>query len=449
MSAYEDGSPPLVAIGSLFSGVGGCDLGLERAGHCVLWQVEYDKQARSVLRKHWPNVDIYEDVRDVGAGELSPVDLICGGFPCQDLSVAGRRAGLDGDRSGLWFEFHRIVRELRPRWVLIENVPGLRSSDGGRDLAVVVRGLAELGYVGAFRSLDSQYFGVAQRRERIFLLACRDLGDGCPAEVLAIPEGVSGHPAPSREAREVVAGTLGSGANRTGGNRFGRGDLDTSGAYPLANTPPTKYRGDPHEGTDTLVASPVFRKAQKAHNPEDGERWEEAEHSGTLAGHGTTTGEIALAFKPSHYTRGKDGAPNEVMPPLSADADKGDQDPLVMISARGGAQQDEFVGHDGITGALAHSSNSHGGHHQPKVFGGAVPRRLTPIECERLQGFPDNWTRYGVTDEGEEIELADSPRYRMMGNAVTVNVAEWIGRRLAVCEAMGYRSLITTEVTDE
>jgi len=157
-------------VGSLFSGVGGFDLGLERAGHEIVWQVEFDKQCRSVLRHHWPNADLYEDVNNVGRATLAPCDILCGGFPCQDLSVAGGRKGLAGERSGLWGEFHRIIGELSPTWLLIENVPGLLSSNEGRDMAVIVHGLEELGYGWSYRILDSQYFGVPQRRRRVFIV---------------------------------------------------------------------------------------------------------------------------------------------------------------------------------------------------------------------------------------------------------------------------------------
>src|SRR5690606_26245866 len=193
-------------VGSLFSGVGGFDMGLEAAGMRVAWQVEIDPQARAVLRKHWPDVDLHEDVRNVGSANLAPVDLICGGFPCQDLSVAGRRAGLAGERSGLWWEVHRILGELAPRWVLVENVPGLLSSNGGRDLATVLHGLGQLGYWWTFRVLDLQHFGVPQRRRRVFIVG--HLGAPCPPEVLFEPESVQGHPAPGREAGARVAGSL-------------------------------------------------------------------------------------------------------------------------------------------------------------------------------------------------------------------------------------------------
>ena len=114
-----------LTFGSLFAGIGGMDLGLERAGMQCKWQVEINPYAQKVLAKHWPHVDRFEDVRAVGARELAPVDLIAGGFPCQDISHAGLRAGIDGERSGLWSEFARLVRELRPRYVLVENVAAL------------------------------------------------------------------------------------------------------------------------------------------------------------------------------------------------------------------------------------------------------------------------------------------------------------------------------------
>src|SRR5688572_14262480 len=129
-------------FGSLFAGIGGIDLGLERAGMKCAWQVELDPFCRRVLAKHWPDVARYEDVREVGAHNLEPVDLIAGGFPCQDISNAGKRAGIDGERSGLWSEYARIVRELRPRYVLVENVTALL----GRGIGRVLGDLAALDF---------------------------------------------------------------------------------------------------------------------------------------------------------------------------------------------------------------------------------------------------------------------------------------------------------------
>lgn len=209
---------------SLFSGVGGFDLGLERAGMDITVQVEVDKFCQQVLRRWWPGVELYDDVRKVGADELGGGDLICGGFPCQDLSVAGNREGLSGERSGLFYEFMRVVRETRPTWVLIENVPGLLSSNGGRDMGAVLGTLAELGYGYTYRVLDTQYFGPPQRRRRLFIVA--HSSGVCPPEVLFEPEGVPWDSAPSREPGEgtthPTSGSLaasGRGTARVGESR--------------------------------------------------------------------------------------------------------------------------------------------------------------------------------------------------------------------------------------
>ena len=356
-------------VGSLFSGIGGLERGLELAGMEVAFQAEYDKQARSVLRHRWPNVDIYEDVKDVGfdkrrpsaaagsrdrrgdahsgsgGGEgsqraihsagsvkgeagrgratLAPVDLICGGFPCQDYSVAGKRGGLVGDRGALWWEMHRAVAECRPTWVIGENVPGLLSSNGGADFLAIIKSLVQLGYGVTWATLDSQYFGVAQRRRRLFIVGH---SGGVPRpEILALSEGLRGHPAPSREAGERADACLGV---RSASGHDERGDLSSN---------------------IRVMAS------------------------------ASMNAEIAEGFSPTLTTL-----------------------------------------HDGPP--IAFTSGAHGA----QWVGSSVPRRLTPIECERLQGFPDDWTRY--YHDGKRV--ADGPRYRMLGNAVTVNVAEWIGRHI-------------------
>lgn len=155
-------------FGSLFAGIGGFDLGLERAGMVCKWQVENDPFCNKVLEKHWPHVKRYGDIRYIG-DDLEPVDLICGGFPCQDVSLAGKRAGIkEGTRSGLWFEYSRIIRLLRPRYVLVENVPGLLGNGFGR----VLGDLAESGYDAEWDCIHPRTFGSPQRdRTRLFLMA--------------------------------------------------------------------------------------------------------------------------------------------------------------------------------------------------------------------------------------------------------------------------------------
>jgi DNA (cytosine-5)-methyltransferase 1 len=159
-----------VTYGSLFTGIGGLDLGLDRAGLTCRWQVENEPYAGKVLEKHWPGVKRYGDITAVNGRELEPVDLICGGFPCQDLSQAGKRIGIEGTRSGLWFEYARIVGLVRPLYVLIENVPGLLVPGAMRR---VVGELARLGYVGCYRSLRASEFGASHLRKRVFIVAYR------------------------------------------------------------------------------------------------------------------------------------------------------------------------------------------------------------------------------------------------------------------------------------
>jgi site-specific DNA-cytosine methylase len=159
-----------MTFGSLFAGIGGIDLGLERAGMQCQWQVENDPFCTRVLRKHWPNVKRYSDIRDCGP-ELERVDVIAGGFPCQDLSQAGKRTGIEGDRSGLWFEFARLIGILGPRVVLIENVPGLLDH---RAMPRVIGELARMRYVGCWFRLRAADFGAAHLRKRIFIVAYRE-----------------------------------------------------------------------------------------------------------------------------------------------------------------------------------------------------------------------------------------------------------------------------------
>tara|TARA_R110000824_G_C15107828_1_gene666879 strand:+ start:67 stop:912 length:846 start_codon:yes stop_codon:yes gene_type:complete len=156
-------------VGSLFSGIGGFDLGLERAGHEIIWQVEKDPYCRKVLAKHWPDVPCHSDVHDVGAHNLEEVDVICGGFPCQPVSVAGKQLAQDDER-WLWPEFARIIRELRPRHILVENVPGLFI----RGLGNVLGDMATLGYDAEWGCVSAASVGAPHLRSRVFVVAHRE-----------------------------------------------------------------------------------------------------------------------------------------------------------------------------------------------------------------------------------------------------------------------------------
>ena len=179
---------------SLFAGVGGFDLALERNGVKVVASVEIDKKASAVLAQHFPNSKLFGDITEVTGEQLIAAGfdprngIITGGFPCQDLSVAGKRSGLAGKRSGLFWEICRLLDETRAQNFILENVPGLLSSNNGRDMAAVIEALVERGYGIAWRVLDAQYFGVPQRRKRVFIVGCLGDGGGTPAQILALSE---------------------------------------------------------------------------------------------------------------------------------------------------------------------------------------------------------------------------------------------------------------------
>jgi DNA (cytosine-5)-methyltransferase 1 len=156
-----------MTAGSLFAGIGGFDLGFERAGFDVRWQVEINAYCRAVLRKHWPDARRYADVRRVGAANLETVDVICGGFPCQDVASNGTKRGLDGAKSGLFYEMVRVVRELRPRYVVLENVADLLV----RGMGTVLGELAAIGYDAEWECLPAAVFGLPQPRWRVFIVA--------------------------------------------------------------------------------------------------------------------------------------------------------------------------------------------------------------------------------------------------------------------------------------
>jgi DNA (cytosine-5)-methyltransferase 1 len=393
-------------FGSLFSGIGGFDLGFERAGMTPAWQCEIDKAASGVLNRHWTNVPNIGDVRDVRRNTVGSVDVLCGGFPCQDVSIAGKRAGLAGERSGLWFEFARVIDELGPRTVVIENVPGLLSSNDGRDFAVILSGLVQFGYGVCWRVLDAQYFGVPQRRRRVFIVG--SLGDGRAAEILFERESMSGNIAPSREAGEGftgIAGTLsanGGGLDRPAGNA---NELDF--CVPI--------------GIDSeLNADENMIGAIRSHQSGGSELYVAAFQQNTrdevrlIGGDGQIVGALSsqAGMKQQNYVMAHGQANAEIVSDGSPSLTRNHEAPILINLVNSGANQNNVKQAD-VMDTLDTWA-------QFAVQRTAGIRRLTPTECERLQGFPDGWT----------AGQADTARYRQLGNAVAVPVAEWLGKRI-------------------
>lgn len=405
-------------VGSLFSGVGGMDYGLHRAGFTHRFFAESDEWRRGVLAHHWPGVPIYDDVRAVGEptgraatnGGGASVDgwgweagagLLCGGFPCQDVSVAGRRAGLAGARSGLFHEFARIIGALRPGWVLVENVPGLLSSNGGRDFGVVLGTLADLGYGVGWRVLDSRFFGVPQRRRRVFIIGTVAGDDpraaaGRAGEVLAVGTRCPGHPPAGHQAGPDVAPTLGAsvGGGRGWDANPDRTALITDRECDAVSDGAGRRSCGPEAAARTTVrvAAPLSHGSNPNSNAA-GRRREDDENlvAGPLGG-------------------GNDGAGRR------SEDDPSLVYPLARRGRDGGSELE--VGEAGIYNALR--AGDGGSSRLNQVMIGMGVRRLTPRECERLQALPDDWTAHG----------ADSRRYAALGDAVTASVAEFIGRRI-------------------
>ena len=196
---------------SLFAGVGGFDLAMERNGVEVVANVEIDKACQSVLAKHFPNAKQFSDITDVKGSDLIEAGfepsrgIITGGFPCQDLSVAGKRAGLVGERSGLFWEIARLIEETKTEWFILENVPGLLTSNKGKDFGVVIGTMADIGYSLAWRVLDAQHFGVPQRRRRVFIVGRRTGNELSAAEVLFKSEGLRRNTTQSKQTRQDIA----------------------------------------------------------------------------------------------------------------------------------------------------------------------------------------------------------------------------------------------------
>jgi DNA (cytosine-5)-methyltransferase 1 len=205
---------------SLFAGVGGFDLGFERAGMTCVGQVEIDKHARKVLELHWPDVPKHDDVRTAKGwadeqGLVGNVDVVCGGFPCQDLSVAGKRAGLAGERSGLFYDALAFATHVKAKIIILENVAGLLSSNSGRDFGTVLVELANAGYSNIeWRLLDSQFFGVPQRRRRIFIVA--SLGTESFRPILTERKGSAGDFTPRESQRKATTRTAAKSIDNSG-----------------------------------------------------------------------------------------------------------------------------------------------------------------------------------------------------------------------------------------
>ena len=535
---------------SLFSGVGGFDMGLENAGMQTVFQCEWDKHANTILHKHWPTVPKWEDVSTLTGKHIlahAPViDVVAWGSPCQDLSVAGKRAGLEGGRSNLFHEGIRIIKELRketngqyPRISIWENVYGALNSNKGEDFEAILKEMVEAGsLLCEWRVLDAQYFGVPQRRRRVFVVAVFDsaTANRCPDPLLPVSEGLRWNPATRPATRQdstnTASASIGSGSAILGSDIVG--SLNTSDAKMISN----QYVNENKCVVET------FTKSRRAQSATDNETWVEGKPAPTLnsfdqgdvrattaivfensyrdgariandnvtqtlsakmgTGGGNTpmlaqepimfdttysaqfsmaadasistikvkgTSGVAysiqepLVFQPGTMIRLNGGVWDGVVPTLRAEAKRGDNEPHITYSIQDGREIEKNQNGLGVadegapaytidqTGAQAvaygiqgtmigrQDHNGPGGQGITKPDGAMytltktdvhavattmVVRRLTPLECERLMGWPDDHTRY----KADGTEQTDGHRYKQCGNGVASPVAQWIGEQL-------------------
>jgi DNA (cytosine-5)-methyltransferase 1 len=420
---------------SLFAGIEGFGLALEEAGWQCHTRVEIDDYCNRVTRGWIPFGREKRDVRRTAGGRFQRVGLVCGGFPCQDLSVAGKRKGLAGKRSGLFHEMVRIVAEARPRWLLWENVPGLLSSDEGRDFWRVNAALAEVGYFGAWRVLDSQYFGVAQRRRRLFgLYAEGDTGARRAAAVLLESEGGGWNPKAGGGAGQGDRGSPAGGVEGAGGE----GDVSKA-----LNCHKSEQVNDPSFATIVPVANTL--QASMGHHGHSSPRGDGQDNivvsplgmSGHNGGMMPNTDAVAGGHLVTAFTQDAGGRLRETSGGgLSQSLESQDDLSYALTNPGGG-------GRTNCGQILAPCLNSGGndggfrtepGQHLVEEQAGTV-RRLTPTECERLQGFPVGWTIPRDKWTGWTLPKGlDSARYRALGNAATTNVIYWIVLRINMAE---------------
>ena len=326
----------------------------------------------AVLKHHYPDTPNWGDMTKFKEWPDVSIDLLCGGTPCQSFSVAGLRKGLDDPRGNLMLTFGAIAAKYRPQWLVWENVPGVLSSNGGRDFGSFLGMLGQLGYGFAYRIHDAQFHGVAQRRRRVFVVGC--LGDWrSAAAVLFERHSLQGHSAPSRKTGQEITGTLG--ARTTAGGGFG-GDFETTGGLRAVETLCTNSQQWPAETAET---------------------------AGTLDAHFGDK----MGLENQHVNAGC---------PLFVPAISQYGEVAGALTARHDSSPCADRGQNIVAGAI-----------NPTAVAMATQvRRLTPEECEALQGFPRGYT--DIRPKGKPTK--DGPRYKALGNSWAVPNVRWIGERI-------------------
>lgn len=437
-------------MGSLFSGIGGFEIAAQWNGAKVLWQSEIEPWAVQLLETRFPNARQLGSVTDIDGAEIEPVDIITFGSPCQDMSVAGKRAGLDGERSGLFRQAMRIIREMReatngeyPKYIIWENVPGAFTSNKGNDFRTVLEEITETeipmpdsgrwaatGVVRggkcdvSWRTLDAQYWGVLQRRKRIYLVA--DYRAKRSAEILFKPESVSRYPAPCGESRKGATSDIKSGTGTTG-DGVSDDVCYTLTAFDVHGVcAPIAILND--QGGDDIPRTFIPAIMLESHPNDSRIKVDESGQCQTLTGQmGTGGGNVPLVMIPVYTLDCRNIKANEgVSGTLQVNGSSlNSQNPVYIPVA-------VFQGQASPSAELSYSENISPTIQctkQADVLTLAlaeltyIVRRLTPSECAKLQGFPADWHEGVINEKGRQ--MPDSAAYKGYGNAVATVCAEY------------------------
>ena len=407
--------------GSVCSGVEAATVAWKGLGLKPQWFSEIEKFPSAVLKHHYPDVLNYGDMTKFKEWpDDRSIDLFVGGTPCQSFSVAGLRKGLDDPRGNLMLTYLAIAAQYRPKWLVWENVPGVLSSNKGRDFGTFIGALGQLGYGYAYRVLDAQYYGVAQRRRRLFVVGY--LGDWRrAAAVLFERESLSGHPAPCRQKREETAETVTTRSGNGGGGGLGtdeacNGYLQSTWPATVASTLNAAF-GEKQGLEDQHINSgaPLFVPASTGPLTAGmckGPRGTEAIESNHILALGAQNSSAQGLSASEHITPALDKSKT---PAVSTHSVAGT---MLLRNTSGG-----------FSNSIDHAAAGYMAMQDMQV------RRLTPKECERLQGFPDSYTQIPYRNKPAE-NCPDGPRYKAMGNSMAVPVMRWIGERIKMVEKL-------------
>lgn len=373
------------------TGIGAFECAANSVGWDAVFSSEIAPFPCKVLKHHYPNTPNIGDMTKINGKEYTgTIDVICAGTPCQSFSVAGLRAGLDDDRGNLSFEFCRLVGEIRPKWFVWENVPGVLSSNKGRDFGAIIGAMVQLGYGIAYRILDAKYFGVPQQRRRVFVVGHSSGDWRKSAQVLFEQTGGGGHTTEGASKKKEITAYTPSGF---GGYSNGVGTLKKNG-------------GDLGGGSETLVVWPPKIAPTLTHSYG---RLQGQDNQHIDGGAGLFTFQPKATVSQGVHLK-KDAFQTLDKSKVAA----------VMIPVSWIGRKDEN-GSNSSVNELSQTLTKSDVH---AICDGYTVRRITPLEAGRLQGFPDNYTKiFGD-------KTPDQPQYEAYGNSMCVNVMKWICERI-------------------